>query len=191
MICSRNSVGLTPVALKSAAGAAEELAILSVSQPGSFIDSCQQNGWKFYAASPPKASNSVVAGHDVPHYSAPNLGSPTQSHPCILMLGSEGEGLRWNIQKKADYSVSIEGQRTGFGELDSLNVSVAAGILCEAFMRPPAAHAVAEKVMGVPKFSDGPITEPIFGTKRKNTGLDITGIDDERSSDEVQSDRLF
>lgn len=51
------------------------------------------------------------------------------------MLGGEGEGLRWNLQKKADYLVRIEGQRLGQGGVDSLNVSVAAGILCEAFSK--------------------------------------------------------
>lgn len=51
------------------------------------------------------------------------------------MLGGEGEGLRWNLQKKADYLVGIEGQRLGHGGVDSLNVSVAAGILCEAFSK--------------------------------------------------------
>ena len=53
------------------------------------------------------------------------------------MLGGEGEGLRPNLQKRADCVVGIEGQRLGKGGVDSLNVSVAAGILCEAFMREP------------------------------------------------------
>lgn len=54
------------------------------------------------------------------------------------MLGSEGDGLRKALLKKSDVLLSIEGGR---GELksvvDSLNVSVAAGLLCETFLRPP------------------------------------------------------
>lgn len=54
------------------------------------------------------------------------------------MLGSEGDGLRKPILKKADFKLSIEGRRGDFKSLvDSLNVSVAAGLLCEAFLRPP------------------------------------------------------
>ena len=59
------------------------------------------------------------------------------NHPCVLILGGEGEGLRWGIQKKADFLLSIEGYRSGKGGVDSLNVSVAAGLLCEAFLRRP------------------------------------------------------
>lgn len=55
--------------------------------------------------------------------------------PTVLMLGGEGEGLRPNLRKRADYVVGVEGQRLGKGGVDSLNVSVAAGVLCEAFLR--------------------------------------------------------
>ena len=60
-----------------------------------------------------------------------------RNHPCIVVLGGEGEGLRWNIQSKADFSIGIEGRRLGQGQVDSLNVSVAAGLLCDAFLRKP------------------------------------------------------
>ena len=53
------------------------------------------------------------------------------------MLGGEGEGLRPNLRKRADFVVGIEGHRLGKGGVDSLNVSVAAGVLCEAFLRKP------------------------------------------------------
>lgn len=136
LICTRNTAPLTPVALKAAVGAAETLPLFAVGQSGNFIDTCQENGWKIYAAVSPSSSDSAkVTGR--PYYSTTNLGSPTQNHPCILILGSEGEGLRWNIQKKADYLLGIESARTGYGDLDSLNVSVAAALLCDAFLRKP------------------------------------------------------
>ena len=134
LICARNSASLTPVALKAAAGSAETLPIFSVGQPGSFIDVCQENGWHFYAAVSPSSSDSG-RGTGRPYYSSTTLGNPTRKHPCILVLGSEGDGLRWNIQKKADFMLGIEGQRSVFGELDSLNVSVASALLCDAFLR--------------------------------------------------------
>ncbi|KAL8684010.1 MAG: hypothetical protein Q9186_000040 [Xanthomendoza sp. 1 TL-2023] len=136
LICSRNSAALTPVALKAAAGAAEMLPLYSVRQPASFIDECQDNGWKCYAAVSPSSSDSGSATGR-PSYSTQNLGDPTQKHPCILILGNEGDGLRWNIQKKADYMVAIEARRSDLGDLDSLNVSVASALLCDAFLRGP------------------------------------------------------
>ncbi|KAL8694024.1 MAG: hypothetical protein Q9218_001262 [Villophora microphyllina] len=152
LICTRSSAPLTPVALKAAVGAAESLPLFSVDQPSDFIDVCHKNGWKFYAAVSPSSSDSgKVVGR--PYYSTATLGTPTKDRPCVLILGSEGEGLRWNIQKKADYLVGIEAARTGYGDLDSLNVSVAAGLLCDAFLKRPAATREAKAM-----FQGTPIT---------------------------------
>ena len=139
-ISNRNSAPFTPVTLKASAGASEDLPLMSISQPGSFIDECQKNGWKFYAAVAPGSNSSSTVPTQRPYYSTSEIGCPTRNHPCVLILGGEGEGLRWNIQRKADYLVGIEGHRAGQGGVDSLNVSVAAGLLCEAFMRKPARH---------------------------------------------------
>ncbi|KAL8642208.1 MAG: hypothetical protein Q9228_001084 [Teloschistes exilis] len=134
--CVGLTAPLTPVALKAAAGAAEALPLFSVNNPSDFIDMSRENGWKFYAAVSPSSSGSVKATGR-PYFSTSTLGAAAEKHPCVLILGSEGEGLKWNIQKKADYLVGIEAARTGYGELDSLNVSVAAGLLCDAFLRGP------------------------------------------------------
>ena len=129
---SSHSASFSPVALKASAGAVESLPLLAVAKPSTFIDACKNNGWKTYAADVPNKpfgrQKSVTTS---------SLGNPLQDHPCILVLGSEGEGLRWKIQEKVDFNVSIEGQRMGQGGVDSLNVSVAAGLLCEAFLRMP------------------------------------------------------
>ena len=53
------------------------------------------------------------------------------------MLGGEGSGLKGDLVRKADHLVSIAGERGGLGGIDSLNVSVATGVLCEAFLRQP------------------------------------------------------
>lgn len=70
------------------------------------------------------------------------------------MLGSEGEGLRWNLQKKADATVNIEGgwrlhaDQGADGRVDSLNVSVAAGLLVEGFLRAPSGSAGPARGVG-------------------------------------------
>ena len=104
-------------------------------QPGKFIDACQGFGWKICAAvSPGSGKWSSSRGY----ISTSKLHTPVRAHPCLLVLGGEGEGLRWNIQSKADLKIGIEGMRAGHIGVDSLNVSVAAGLLCEAFLREPA-----------------------------------------------------
>ena len=133
-ISIRNSAPISPVANKASAGASETLPLVSVSQPGTFIDQCKSNGWKIYAAAAPAPGKRTGLGN---YLSSSNLGNPVRKHPCILILGGEGEGLHWNIRRKADFDVGIDGPRIGRSEVDSLNVSVAAGILCEAFLRKP------------------------------------------------------
>ena len=43
----------------------------------------------------------------------------------VVVMGSEGKGIRPLISKKCDFSISIPMK----GKIDSLNVSVAAGII--------------------------------------------------------------
>ena len=134
-ISKRSSAPLSPVAIKASAGASENIPLLSVDQPGKFIDTCQGFGWKICAAvSPGTGKSSGSRGY----ISTSTLHTPVRDHPCLLVLGGEGEGLRWNIQSKADLKIGIEGMRAGHIGVDSLNVSVAAGLLCDAFLREPA-----------------------------------------------------
>ncbi len=136
-ISNRSTAPVSPVALKASAGASESLPLISVNQPGTFLDSCRNNGWKIYAANAATGADPNQRSGNKTYVSASALGNPIQNHACILILGSEGEGLRWNIKKKADYDVCVEGPRMGQGRVDSLNVSVAAGLLCETFLRRP------------------------------------------------------
>ena len=155
---SKRSAPVSPVAIKASSGACESLPIVSVSRPASFIDDCKGNGWKVYAAAAPTLGKRTRVGN---FFYTSNLGSPVRDHPCLLILGGEGEGVQWNIQRKADIDVGIHGPRLGQGQVDSLNVSVAAGLLCEAFLRKPAgrrmidqnAHSDAEIGAGTPNDS--------------------------------------
>ena len=63
------------------------------------------------------------------------LQQPLRDSPCILVLGSEERGLFRDIKARVDQFVIIEGRRTDVAGVDSLNVSVAAGLLCEGFLR--------------------------------------------------------
>ena len=51
--------------------------------------------------------------------------------PCVMVLGNEREGLSAPVKKRCDLLVRIPGR----GEMDSLNVSVAAGILLAEMAR--------------------------------------------------------
>lgn len=123
------------MALKASAGASESLKILSISQPEQFVDESQKNGWRFHAAVAPTDATKVNKRR--PYYSTSSMKCPAIQSPTVLMLGGEGEGLRLNLRKRADFLAGVEGHNIGKGGVDSLNVSVAAGLLCEAFLRAP------------------------------------------------------
>ena len=108
-----------------------------------FIELSQRNGWKFYAGTTPDvvSQNSSASPSTSkrqkgqPHLTTSNLFFPVVKHPCVLIFGGEGEGIRPNVLKKVDSLVSVEGYRAGQHGVDSLNVSIAAALLCEAFLR--------------------------------------------------------
>ncbi|CZR60338.1 uncharacterized protein PAC_10234 [Phialocephala subalpina] len=130
-ISTRNSAPFSPVVLKASAGASENITLLSVSTPAGFVVESQRAGWKIFAGVAPSTNNDPTMPRSV---STDDLGDPLSESPSILMLGSEGEGLRWNLRSKADVELYIEGCGQGHN-VDSLNVGVAAGILCNAFLR--------------------------------------------------------
>lgn len=100
------------------------------------------------------------------------------------MLGSEGEGLRWNLRSKADVDVYIRGDR-GRGGVDSLNVSVAAGILCNAFVRVPRKMKTrAEKAIRTPEDAvesdlDDPEAQILKDMDQENGSKDAQGSSQE------------
>ena len=51
--------------------------------------------------------------------------------PIGLVIGSEGEGVSRLVKEKCDFVASIPMK----GQIDSLNASVAAGILCYEIVR--------------------------------------------------------
>lgn len=134
-ITNRNSSTLTPVVLKSAAGAAEEISIFTVDSPVQFIEDSKKAGWKTYAAvAPPERK--LVKRHGDKFVSTDTIEqtSPLEHDPCVLILGNEGHGLSKPIKVAADYEVSVPRFVQG-SSVDSLNVSVAAGLLCHSFVK--------------------------------------------------------
>ncbi|KAH7350881.1 hypothetical protein BKA65DRAFT_499187 [Rhexocercosporidium sp. MPI-PUGE-AT-0058] len=129
-ISARNSASFTPVVLKASAGASENITLFTVNKPAGFVVDSKAAGWRVYAAVAPSKRNDPSMQASI---STDELEDPLSEAPCILMLGSEGEGLRWNLRSKADVDLYIRGCGQSFN-VDSLNVSVATGILCHSFL---------------------------------------------------------
>ncbi|KAI1133301.1 RNA methyltransferase [Nemania abortiva] len=132
-ITKDSSATLTAVALKASAGASEVATLFSVSSTLDFLTRSKENGWLVYAAVPAtkrSKGNSHLTVDRVETY------DPLSLQPTVLVIGSEGEGLTKPVRRQADHEVSIPSPAGGFlSVVDSLNVSVATGILCSAFLK--------------------------------------------------------
>lgn len=143
-ITNRNSSNLTPVVLKSAAGAVEEITIFTVDSPAKFLEESKKAGWKSYAAVAPP-SRKLAEMHSGKFISTEDIERqiPLSDNPCILILGNEGFGLSKQLKMAADYELSVP-RFIQESCVDSLNVSVAAGLLCHAFIKGSSATREAQ-----------------------------------------------
>ncbi|KAI1113579.1 RNA methyltransferase [Nemania sp. NC0429] len=132
-ITKGSSATLTPVALKASAGASETMTLFLVDSTVDFITTSKSAGWLIYAAVP---ATKRAKGNS--HLTVDRLETydPLSSQPTVLVVGSEGEGLNKQVRRAVDMQVSIPGAPGSLlGGIDSLNVSVATGILCSAFLK--------------------------------------------------------
>jgi 21S rRNA (GM2251-2'-O)-methyltransferase len=151
-ISSRTCAPITPTALKASAGAAEAIPILKVDNPIEFLKRSHQGGWKIYCGTTPEVepivpqpspSSSSVEPPAI-RYTLKKDGtltvptfSPVKYSSAILVLGGEGKGLRKSLTYHAYAFVEIM-PKMDVNEcgVDSLNVSVAAALLCADMLRP-------------------------------------------------------
>ncbi|CAM3807148.1 23S rRNA (guanosine(2251)-2'-O)-methyltransferase RlmB [Deinococcus frigens] len=112
----RRSAPLSPVVAKTAAGATSHLPVAQTKNLPRLIDALKEDRVWVYGA----------AGE-----SAQDVTKTDFSGRVALVVGAEGEGLRRLVREKCDVLVGIPTR----GQVDSLNASVAAGILIHEVMR--------------------------------------------------------
>ena len=115
IIPKNRAVGLTATVARTSAGALNYLPVARVTNMAQTIEALKKEGMWFACA----AMDGDVM-YDV------NL-----TGPIGLVIGSEGEGVSRLVREKCDYQVSIPME----GKLDSLNASVAAGVLAYEIVR--------------------------------------------------------
>lgn len=115
IIPKRNSVGLNSTVAKTAAGAAEYTPVAKVTNIASTIEELKKEGLWIAAAD--------MDGQEM--YKADLTGA------LGIVIGSEGEGIGRLVKEKCDFTVSIPMN----GDINSLNASVAAGVLMYEALR--------------------------------------------------------
>jgi 21S rRNA (GM2251-2'-O)-methyltransferase len=132
VVTKENSAPLSSAALKASAGAAEEMPVLVAQDGRAFLEESRKSGWRSFAAvAPPSSAKEESKAKSMVMVEKEN---PLANDPCILVVANEGKGLPRAVRAVCDEEVFIPGGSLE-SALDSLNVSVAGGILCHAFLR--------------------------------------------------------
>lgn len=116
IIPTRNTAQLNSDTIKSSAGAIFKVPLCRSENLKHTIEFVRQSGLQVVAATE-KATNAVFEAN--------------MTGPLALIMGSEGEGISPEYLKMSDHEVKIP----LLGEIESLNVSVAAGILMYEVVR--------------------------------------------------------
>lgn len=115
IIPKRRAVGLTATVVKASAGAIHYTPVAKVTNIAKTIEELKEKGLWFACAD---------MGGEVMYRA--NL-----TGPIGLVIGNEGSGVSRLVKEKCDYVVSIPMK----GDIDSLNASVAAGVLAYEVVR--------------------------------------------------------
>ena len=115
IIPKNRAVGLTPVVARTSAGAINYTPVAKVTNMGKTIEELKKEGLWF-----------VCADMDGEVMYNLNL-----KGPIGLVIGNEGDGVSRLIKEKCDYIASIPMK----GQIDSLNASVATGVLAYEIVR--------------------------------------------------------
>ncbi len=130
LTCRRNSAPLSAAVSKASAGAMEAAPVHSARNLPATLAAAREAGWAVVGASA-EARALPCAAFAV-------------DRPTLLVMGSEGAGLRTNVRRLCDALLRVEaapgggggGAGGGAGAVDSLNVSVATGILLHRLLAP-------------------------------------------------------
>ena len=115
IIPKHNNVGLNSVVAKTSAGAIEYVPVAKVTNIARTIEDLKKEGlW--------------IAGADM---DGEEMGKTDLKGAIAIVIGSEGEGISRLVKEKCDFIVRIP----MFGQINSLNASVAAGVIMYEVLR--------------------------------------------------------
>ena len=126
LVCAKNSAPPSPTVSASSAGALEGMNIYATNNLPRTLAAAEQDGFRIIGASASSPLDSGIPVYDLDKLPLEGDGS---DRPTILVLGSEGHGIRSLVANSCTEFVKIPGTAQENLGVDSLNVSVTGGIL--------------------------------------------------------------
>jgi len=129
VIPERRAAEVTPAACKASAGAVEHLAVARVRNMADFLSEARRAGfWCYGASAPSGAGGRAPVPYDAPDYRGSGV---------VLVLGSEGSGLRPRVSDACDELIALPVH----GRIESLGVSAAAAAILYEILQDRARRA--------------------------------------------------
>lgn len=126
IVPTRHMAPLSAVAVKASAGAALKIPVARTARLTEAILQLKERGYWIFGAD---------GDGETPLWSA------DWDRPLVLVIGSEGRGMRDEVRRLCDHVVSIPLA----GPVESLNASVATGVICYEVLRDRFARMSAEE----------------------------------------------
>lgn len=127
VIHERRSASVTPAVCKASAGAVEHLRLAQVRNIADFLGDAQRAGCWSYGAVAPGGQRAAPVAYTEPDYSG----------GVVLVLGSEGGGLRPRVAAACDQLIALPMR----GRVQSLGVSAAAAAILYGILQDRARRA--------------------------------------------------
>ncbi|NXJ73414.1 MRM1 methyltransferase, partial [Trogon melanurus] len=129
----RNSCPLTPTVSKASSGAMEVFDVYSTDDLQSFLKAKTAEGWEIVGT--------VSSPEDVENVPVISCSEFRWNKPLILVIGSEGDGVSLETQLLCHRMLAIPPGRVLHPGIESLNVSVATGILLHSICSQKLRHS--------------------------------------------------
>ncbi|NXI39228.1 MRM1 methyltransferase, partial [Galbula dea] len=128
----RNSCPLTPTVSKASSGALEVFDVYSTDDLRSFLKAKSAEGWEVVGT--------ASKAEEVENVPVINCSEFQWNKPVLLVIGSEGDGLSLETQLLCHQVLAIPPGRELHPAIESLNVSVATGILLHSICSQKLRH---------------------------------------------------
>lgn len=126
--CTENSCPLSPVVSKASSGVMEIYDVYAAMDMLAFLQCMTDAGWQVIGTTSSNASQSRQ-GDCVP------CEEFVITQPTVVVVGNEGIGMRPQVEAKCSKFVTIQPGRELHPGMDSLNVSVATGVLLHSLLK--------------------------------------------------------
>lgn len=122
----RHSCPLSPVVSKASSGVMEVIGVYGYENLGAMLRIKAAQGWQVVGTVGAEAEESQIPIAQCSHFQ--------MTKPTVLLMGGEGEGLSQGLRSLCQSLLTIPAGRELFPGVESLNVSVATGILLHSLL---------------------------------------------------------